>query len=166
MRKGIWVSNLQYLTSTKAITLVTLALTIVLILLISGTMGYYTKSGLDLQKVTNMYNDIEQLQSKIDDYYIKNNELPVIKDLGEINFAHSSNVNDNEIYYIIDLSKLANINLNYGRNFENIKSSNILGSYTDIYIINEKTHTIYYLEGIKYENKIYYTKPIDFVAIS
>lgn len=165
MKNNFLKYNTQYLTSNRAITLVTLVLTIVLILLVSGTMGYYTKSGLELQKVNNMYSDIEQIQSKIDEYYIKNNELPVIKDLEKINFLHSSNVNDNENYYIIDLSKLGNISLNYGRDFEKIKSSNTLGTDTDIYIINEQTHTIYYLEGIKYEDKIYYTKPVEYTEI-
>lgn len=165
MKNNSLTPNIQNLTSSKAITLVTLVLTIVLILLISGTMGYYTKSGFELQKVNNMYSDIEQIESKIDDYYIKNNELPVIKDLEKINFSHSSNVNDNENYYMIDLSKLGSISLNYGKDFENIKNSHTLGIYTDLYIINEKTQTIYYLEGIKFENKIYYTKQIEYTEI-
>lgn len=165
MKNNPLTPNIQHLTSSRAITLVTLVLTIVLILLISGTMGYYTKSGLELQKATNMYNDIEQIQSKVDDYYIKNNELPIIKDLGEISFSNSKNVNDDENYYVIDLSKLGSMSLNYGKDFENIKNSHTLGIYTDLYIINEKTHTIYYLEGIKFENKIYYTKQIEYTEI-
>lgn len=168
MERNIQTSNNKNLTSNKAITLVTLVLTIALILLISGTMGYYTKSGLELQKVNNMYSDIEQMQSKVDEYYIKNNELPVIKDV-PINFSNSANINDNENYYIIDLYKLGSMNLNYGKMFENVKNeknTNTQENYTDIYILNEQSHTIYYLEGIKYENKTYYTKPVEYTKIN
>ena len=30
-------------------------------------------------------------------------------------------------------------------------------NYTDVYIINENSHNIFYLKGIKIEDKIYYT---------
>lgn len=153
------------LTSNKAITLVTLVLTIVLILLISGTMGYYTTSGLSLQKVNNMYSDIEQIQSKVDEYYIKNNNLPILNETGIVSFSNSINVNDSSDYYVIDLSKLGNMSLNYGKEFESVKTSNSLDTYTDLYIINAQSQTIYYLKGIKYEDKFYYTKSINYEAI-
>lgn len=153
------------LTSNKAITLVTLVLTIVLILLISGTMGYYTTSGLSLQKVNNMYSDIEQIQSKVDEYYIKNKDLPILNETGIVNFSNSINVNDSSDYYVIDLSKLGNMSLNYGKEFESVKASNSLDTYTDLYIINAQSQTIYYLKGIKYEDKFYYTKPLEYTQI-
>ena len=147
----------------KGITLTSLILTVVLILIIGGMMGYYSTSGLKMQKINNMYRDIEQIQTEVDTYYLKNNELPLLS--LNINFVNSANPNDSSEYSVIDLAKLGNLRLNYGKEFENIKSSNQLGNYTDVYIINKQSQTIYYLKGIEFEDKTYYTKPIEYNEI-
>ena len=147
----------------KGITLTSLVLTVVLILIIGGMMGYYSTSGLKMQKINNMYSDIEQIQTEVDTYYLKNNELPILS--FNINFVNSANPNDSSEYFVIDLAKLGNLRLNYGKEFENIKSSNQLGNYTDVYIINKQSQTIYYLKGIEFEDKTYYTKPIEYNEI-
>ena len=147
----------------KGITLTTLILTIVLILIIGGMMGYYSTSGLNLKRINNMYSDIEQIQTEVDTYYLKNNELPILN--VNVSFSKYSNPNDNSEYYVIDLSKLGNLKLNYGKKFENIKSRNNLENYTDVYIINKQSQTIYYLKGIEFEDNSYYTKPIEYKEI-
>ena len=116
-----------------------------------------------MQNINNMYSDIEQIQTEVDSYYLKNNELPVLN--FEINFSNSVNPNDSSEYYVIDLSKLENLKLNYGKEFEETKLDNQLGYYTDVYIINKQSQTIYYLKGIEFENKTYYTKPIEYNEI-
>ncbi len=63
----------------KGITLTSLILTVVLILIIGGMMGYYSTSGLKMQKINNMYSDIEQIQTEVDTYYLKNQRIPAIK---------------------------------------------------------------------------------------
>ena len=147
----------------KGVTLTTLVLTVILILIISGMMGYYSTSGLNIKKINNMYSDIEQIQAEVDSYYIKNNDLPTLN--FSISFGYSSNPNDSSEYYVIDLSKLGNLRLNYGKEFENVKLSNNLGDYTDVYIINKQSQTIYYLKGIEFEDNTYYTKPIEYNEI-
>ena len=147
----------------KGITLTTLILTVVLILIIGGMMGYYSTSGLNLKRINNMYSDIEQIQTEVDTYYLKNNELPILN--VNVSFSKYSNPNDNSEYYVIDLSKLGNLKLNYGKEFENIKSRNNLENYTDVYIINKQSQTIYYLKGIEFEDNTYYTKPIEYKEI-
>ncbi len=147
----------------KGITLTTLILTVVLILIIGGMMGYYSTSGLNLKRINNMYSDIEQIQTEVDTYYLKNNELPLLN--VSVSFSNYSNPNDNSEYYVIDLFKLGNLKLNYGKEFENIKSSNNLENYTDVYIINKQSQTIYYLKGIEFEDNTYYTKPIKYNEI-
>lgn len=147
----------------KGITLTTLILTVVLILIIGGMMGYYSTSGLNIKRINNMYSDIEQIQTEVDTYYLKNNELPILN--VNVSFSKYSNPNDNSEYYVIDLSKLGNLKLNYGKEFENIKSRNNLENYTDVYIINKQSQTIYYLKGIEFEDNTYYTKPIEYKEI-
>lgn len=147
----------------KGITLTSLVLTIVLMLIIGGMMGYYSTSGLKMQKINNMYSDIEQIQTEVDSYYLKNNELPKLS--VNVIFNNSINPNDSSEYYVIDLSKLGNLRLNYGKEFENIRADSQLEDYTDVYIINKQSQTIYYLKGIEFEDKIYYTKPIEYNEI-
>ena len=106
----------------NGITMMTLVLTIMLIMLVSGTIGYYATKSLKIQNIKNMYSDIDVLEAKIDQYYIKNKELPILSN--KINFEDSENPNDetNE-YFIIDLAKLGNLNLNYGKDFETVKDN-------------------------------------------
>ena len=66
-------------------------------------------------------------------------------------------------YYVIDLSAMENLTLNYGEDYELIKNepqSNIAtlknNTLTDLYIINFSSHNIFYVEGIKYGSTVYY----------
>ena len=43
------------------------------------------------------------------------------------------------------------ISLNYGEGFEDYENSD------DIYIINEKSHCIYYVKGIEVDGKLYHS---------
>ena len=124
---------------------------IAIFLVMMFTIIFYTKNGLSISKLNNMYKDIEVLEDQVSVFYINNNNLPIRNDV--IDFKNSINPNDNDIFYEIDLEKLENINLSYG----NKKNGN-----NDIYIINEQSHTIYYLEGILYNNERIYTKKVDY----
>ena len=56
---------------------------------------------------------------------------------------------------MIDLNKLKNITLNFGDyHFDN--TSNL----EDKYIVNDKTHNVYYLKGIELNDKIYYSRDV------
>ena len=99
-----------------------------------------------------MNHDINVIEDSIALYYLNNGNIP-IKD--KINFEHSINPNDNNSYYKIDLSKLENIYLNYGK----------MKNEQDFYIINEESHTIYYFSGVEYKGKIYYTKDVNYTLV-
>lgn len=157
----------------KGITLVALMVTVIVLLIIT-TAGISTS--LDRFEINNyrkMKNDLELLEDKVSDYYLKYEGLPVlrtsdsnievfnykeyIKGLTNTNQEPATNANDNDIYYIIDLEALGNITLNYGKDFEKYKSNNVVKNVdTDIYIINEESHTIYYVKGIKMDNVTYH----------
>ena len=110
----------------------------------------------EINNLNKMINDIEFLKEKISNYYLQYNELPVVKDANnsieytDINF--SVDVSDKGNYYIIDLETMGDIALNYGREgFENPNNSD------DVYIINEKTHNIYYAKGIEWNEEYHYS---------
>lgn len=127
----------------------------VILLIIILEIFMYIKHGIELSNLNNMYKDIEILEDKIDIYYLNNKKLPIDTNLVK-EFNCSINPNDNEVYYEIELEKLDNINLTYGKRKQNDK---------DIYIINEQSHTIYYYSGIEYENKRYFTIEQNYINV-
>ncbi len=128
---------------------------IIAILLLIGIIGA-SKNGLDIIRLNKMNNDIKLLDERIRLYYLDNGNLP-ITDKKIDNFSFSINPNDNDSYFEIDLSKLEDLNIELGR-----KTS----GEDDYYIINEESMTIYYLKGVKYQNKEFHTRNIDYEKIN
>lgn len=146
--------------NNSGIALMTLTLAVLILVIISSMLVYYSTDAVNVQKLSKMHNDIEQLEEKLQNYYLDKEELPVLTE-----YLNTSNIKENETdkFFVIDLSKLKNLNLNYGRDFEKIKSEyNKSGfndsKYTDIYVINQRNMRVYYIDGIKMSGNTYYTK--------
>ena len=134
----------------KGITLAILIITLMVMVILAGTTIYTINKSPNAEELNNMYADIENLDNNITLYYSRNGELPIKGEkIENIPEDMSINSNDNENYYEIDLGKLENVSLNFGKNSQG----------KDVYIINEKSHTIYYLAGIAFEGEMYYTSP-------
>ena len=159
------LKNLAFGTMAReqGITLISLVITIVLLLIITGTTVYTSIDRFKINNVQKLYNDIDLLDDKISSYYMQYGGLPVLKDDGnnpvsyqytELNFT--KDVNDNENYYILDLSAIGDITLNYGKEgYEQPNESD------DVYIINEKTHTVYYVKGVESKDgTVYHSKAL------
>ena len=128
----------------KAVTLISLVITITIMLIIVGIIVYSSFQRIETERLSKINTDIENLSSSVNLYYLKNEEIPVVRDeegqKETLSIEEVSNVledqidgKDNDTYYIIDVSYLDNISLNSYSN-------------TAKYIINEKTHNIYYVE--------------------
>lgn len=130
----------------KKVIFIPIVITIFIALIVS------INNGVSLSKLNSMSQDIEVLDDNIALYYLNYGYIPV-KD--KINFEYSTNPNDNDLYYKIDLSKLESIYLNYGK----------MKNQDDFYIINEASHTIYYFKGVEYKNKIYYTRDVNYTLV-
>ena len=128
----------------KAITLISLVITITIMLIIVGIIVYSSFQRVETERLSKINTDIENLSSSVNLYYLKNEEIPVIRNeegeketlsINEVNNLLDDQIDetDNDTYYIVDVSYLDNVSLN---------------SYSDTakYIINEKTHNIYYVE--------------------
>ena len=126
-------------------------------LIITGTVVTISISSLNTKNLTNLYADLKSLNDKIAVYYNSYGELPVKeKFTGSYNFAIVANPNDDaDLYYVIDLNKLENLLL----------TKKISGTGDDVYIINKKTHTIYYPEGVSLDGEIYYRLPGEYTKI-
>lgn len=149
----------------KGITLVALMVTVI-ILMIIGAVGINTSvERSKANSLKRLFTDIEYLDDRISDYYLKYKKLPVVEnDQGQEIVANTIYTGfDEELVNsntrIIDLSKLDNISLTYGKDFNNVISNTELTvDNTDIYVIDVETFQIIYLKGITYNKKTYYTK--------
>lgn len=145
----------------KGITLLILTITIVIMLILTFTVSVNVDTYIERKQITSLETDILKLKEEIDYYYNKYNELPIMNKYINTNML-DKNINDNENYYVIDLLKINDLDLNYGADYDKITNYLIeIDDLDDIYIINEQSHTIYYPKGIKYNQKKYTTMDIN-----
>ncbi len=161
--------------SIRGISLISLVITTIVLIILANVIIYNVRDNLRLGKLENMQNDIENLRDKISSYYTQNGKIPAT--LQYTNFSHIGVISqavDTGDFLVIDLSALENLTLNYGKDFEKVKSLESLTpedakNYTDLYIINETSHNIFYVAGITVDNETYYTdytsESIDSVSV-
>lgn len=150
----------------SGVTLIALSIAVIIILTITGMIIYSARDNIYIRNLTNMQNDITNLRDKISDYYAEYGDIPAkteYPDTSNLQSAGVIGVNDTGRFLIIELEYLSGLTLNYGEDYEKYKAGNYtnLADLTDIYIINETSHNIFYVEGIRVrENdttKMYYT---------
>ena len=129
----------------KGITLAVLVTTIVIILILTGTVVYNFSMSYEKSYYNKMVSDIGLLNDKILVYYNKYEQIPV---------TNRSITIDGIVYNEIDLSKLDNITLNYGDDYG--EAATIRNS-SDVYLI-DKNLNIYYVKGIEKSGEIYHMK--------
>ena len=137
--------------NNKGITLISLIITVAVMLIIVGTTVYTSLDRFEINRLKKMYNDIELLSDKVENYYLKYNGLPIKEQYTYTTLDFDKNANDNGNYYIIDLEAIEGISLNYGKEGYNRPNES-----DDVYIINEKSHTIYYVKGIEVDGTTYH----------
>lgn len=153
------------LKGNKGITLVSLILAIVIMLIISSILIYSVSTATRTKALNGMYNDINALTNKIQIYYSKYGEIPIIKEqYTNVTNVNLINQNDNDKYYVIDLELLENIKLSYGKDYSKYKQG-ANTELTDIYVINEQSHNIYYIKGVQVDEITYYTIPGQYTKV-
>lgn len=178
----------MYLRKNKGVTLTALVITVIVMLIITSTMIYNANNHISIDKVNKLYLDIENLNGKIDSYYLKFGDIPTLatycdkstlKSIIEKN-ADSRNAtllnddvinpNDGDEYFVIDLEKLDGLTLNYGYgdDYYSIKNNpdTISTDLDEVYIINKVTHQIYYPSGIFADNVMYYCYNLNEIVVN
>lgn len=135
----------------KRFLILILAVSIILIFVIIYKL---VQNGIELNKLNNVYKDINIIEERVAIYYLNNGNIPIKNN--NINFNYSINPNDNDKFYEIDLEKLENLSINYGKK-----------EYgdNDIYIINEQSHTVYYLKGTNYNKEKFYARRLKYEKV-
>jgi len=133
------------LKSNKGITLTSLIVTIIIILILTTIIVKDTYTGKDYKSYKLMCADVEMLEEKILIYYNKYGELPTSNLSQEDGGKIQENLDkDPEDMKRVDTSRLSGITLNYG-------------DAEDVFVIDVETFEVYYLNGIEYDEEIYYT---------
>lgn len=146
----------------RGISLVSLVIAVLVLMILANVIIYNVKDDLKLGNLTEMQNDILNLRDKVSSYYIQNGKIPAnikytniepIKAAGVISEAV-----DTGDFLVIDLTALENLTLNKGKDFEKVKeNAENVNDYTDLYIINETSHNIFYVAGITVDDEKFYT---------
>ena len=158
----------KFLKSQKGINLISLSIAVMIILVLTGMIIYNVKDNLKLEKLRAMQSDIENLRDKVSSYYAQYGEIPADRTAEYTNIENIENAGviseavDTGNFYVIDLSFMENITLNYGEDYEKIKSgeaANVeeINALTDLYIINDSSHNIFYVDGVEIDGERFYT---------
>lgn len=128
--------------NNKGITLTSLVVTIIIILILTTTIVTSSSAGGAYKKYKLMCADVQILEDKILVYYNKYGKLPTTGDAISENLPDVTNEMHN--YYRIDVSKLGEVTLNYGKS-------------EDVFIVDSMTMEVFYLNGVVYNGETYYT---------
>ena len=158
--------------NNKGITMISLVITIIVLIIVTSITIHNGMAQLGIKRVNSLYADIDSISTKVAEYYLKNDKLPVFENeyidnqtnlekLFKENGATTNitNVNDKEgAYYVIDLTKLDNLTLNYGDDYKKWTNTSTAEKYQNIYIINSVTHQIYFPHGVRLGEEYYFAK--------
>ena len=151
----------------KGLSLISLTIAVVILIIISSLLIYNAKNGVKIRAYKMLQNDVQLLEDKVNAYYVKYSAIPAEIEyvnttlLNRIFNESEKSPNDGEEYYVIDLKALEGVTLNYGKDYENISTEDDTRKYEDVYIINKESHHIYYVKGINFDGKWYYTNEND-----
>ena len=179
------------LKGNKGISLISLIITVIILLMVTSAIIFNTKNQFNIRQINSLKNDINELSNRVEDYYLKYGELPILCKYTDKNYPKLKDKEDfqeqiylnaqekgadvnNDIseadgndYGVIDLEKLENLSLNFGydKDYFDIKNGdkqiNIENPEDEIYVINLLSHQIYFPHGIFVDNVMYYSGDTD-----
>lgn len=150
----------------RGVTLISLTIAVVILIILADVVVYNISDSLKGTNLKEMQNDIDNLKDKISSYYNQNGKIPAKIQYTNIEHLKQAGVISDKVdignFLVIDLSAIENLTLNKGEDYEKIKSlenpnTEKVNEYTDLYIINEISHNIFYVAGVTMNDKIYYT---------
>jgi len=167
------------LKDNKGMSLTMIIMTVVIILIIVTTLSYSSINSIKIKRLNELYTDIRLLNDEVAIYYLKNGVLPI--DESKIYVINQSEEVDDELNFVLkngntkleDLNSLINPN-----DYDSISDSaiyyeldlelfdNLTLNNTGNYIINEQSHTIFYVDGVKIDGVIYHNLPLEYINIS
>lgn len=146
--------------SNKGISLISLTVAVIILIMLTGMLVYNAKNGIKIRNLTKMQNDIEALNDKVHAYYVKHGAIPaeVKFEQDYVKFYSAEKYPNDAVdeYYVLDLTAIEVLTLNYGADFS-ASATSYTAEQDDLYVINKQSHRIYYARGIVMDGITYYT---------
>ena len=168
------------LKSRKGISLTTMVITIMILLVIMGTLVYSALDSVKIKKLNNLYNDLKVIDDAVGIYYLKNGNLPIDDSKSSITVAkddEKSALSDLNIDFVLKngVTKVASKDSFFNPNDYTAENKAVykylnlslmdnlsLTHPEDEYIINTQSHTVYNLTGVKLDDKMYHALPLEY----
>lgn len=142
----------------KGITLVVMSVVILVFFILLGVIVVDGTKAIQETEKIEFLSEIMNIQQEVLDYYKSNDELPIVdtdivvnlSSIGtdELKEFEGENITDNEVILCeVDFSKIDISDIKYG----NKEDEN------DIYVLSKTTKRVYYIEGVKADDMVYYT---------
>ena len=148
--------------SENGITLIALAVTVIVMIIISVGLSATMTTNIEMKNYNKFKEDIITLSEATKLYYLNNGTLPVATDkvLTSIDVpSKDKNPNDNDKYYYIDMRLIPDAETYFG---EGNKDGTFTSTDNDLYVVNEKSLTVYYLKGAVLNGERHYTSVDDY----
>ena len=172
------------LKNRRAVSLISTVITVVVMMIIMGTLTYSAIDSINIRKLNKLQNDLRQISDAVEIYYLKNGKLPVDMNRGSITIGDNMMRSDLEVLgmeFLLkkDVDMVVDQNSFYNPNdyetgesmgvatYQFLKLSlldNISLNYKNSdYIINTKSHTVYNLTGVPISGAKYHTLSLNYV---
>ena len=145
----------KFLKGQKGITLISLSITVIILILITGVLIYNARDSIYIKNYSYLKNDIQNLRDKVSNFYNEYGSIPAKTQVTRISSGIETVFNDIEKqnlgeFYVLDLQVLSGLTLHYGEDYEKVKDLDVVSDfYPDLYIINRITHNIFLAGGVK-----------------
>jgi len=183
------------LKNKMGISLTTMVITVLIMLLIMGTLVYSAVDSVKMRKLNKLYNDLRQLNDAIEIYYLKNGTFPIDTERsggdtivinGYIDAEHLADTRDEVIAkkmeFVLkdDATAASNQNNFVNPNDFDVSSKsatyyfikvglleNISLNYPDNeYIVNAQSHTVYNYSGVTINKVAYHSLPLTYKDVN
>ena len=147
----------------KGVTLLTVAIAIIILAIIAGTVIVSSVGIVEKAETVKFAEEVELLEDKIEEYYVATGDYPVLSETyytsGQLtslndtinNLQLAREIEDNgdldSTFYLIDYDKIKVKLLVRGLESEP----------ADIYVVAKETNTVYYVKGVEFDGKMYFS---------
>lgn len=147
----------------RGISLMVLVLTIIIMIILASVVIYISADSVNNAKMASLAEDITNIEDLISEYYLNNNELPIVSGIsyskanvvdlitdGSTVLSEEINQNgdDSSLFYKVDLSKLPIESSSRGVGDNGVN---------DIYLVSSQNFNVYYLKGEKIAGQYYFS---------
>ena len=141
--------------SKSGVTFSVVIVAIVIMLIVMSSASIIGSRAISTANFEEYKSEIGRVSNNINEYYISNKVLPVTNEVVDINTLDVAlkneiieNGDSDATIYVVDITLVKDASIKNG-------NGDVLSK--DVYLVSDKTQTVYYLKGFKYNGTVYYS---------